>query len=202
MSYLVLVRHGESQWNATGQWTGLVDIPLSDKGRTEATDAGKLISDISFNNAFTSNLSRAQETLSIILNTTLQKDVPVVKNKALNERDYGIYTEKNKWDIRKEIGDAAFQKIRRGWIEPIPRGETLKNVYERVVSYYTENILPYINVGHNVLIVAHGNSLRALVKYLENIPDDKISELEIETGEVYVYKINRRGEIESKEIRK
>lgn len=201
MSYLVLVRHGESEWNASGKWTGLIDISLSEKGKKEAEQAGTLLKDISFDHAFTSGLIRSQETLSIIL-TTIHQNVPTTSNDALNERDYGIYTGKNKWDIQKQLGEETFIKLRRGFDTSIPKGESLKDVYNRVIPYFKTTILPLLEQQKNVLISAHGNSLRALVKYLENISDVDIQHLEIATGEVYVYQVNDQGKIVSKEIRK
>ena len=130
------------------------------------------------------------------------KNVPVTENRALMERDYGVYTGKNKWEIKKQVGDEEFKKIRRSWDHPIPGGETLKMVYERTVPYYREKILPLLKSGKNVLIVASGNSLRSIVKYVEDIPDKKIADFEIETGEAYVYRIDEKtGKAISKEIR-
>ncbi|MBI3069894.1 MAG: 2,3-bisphosphoglycerate-dependent phosphoglycerate mutase [Candidatus Levybacteria bacterium] len=117
---------------------------------------------------------------------------------SLNERDYGEFTGKNKWQIKEEVGDEEFLKIRRGFDHPIPGGETLKDVFSRVVPYYQAQILPYLKNGKNVLIVAHGNSLRALVKYLENISDADISGLEIETGEILIYEIDQNEAVISK----
>ena len=128
-------------------------------------------------------------------------DVPTVAAAALNERDYGIYTGKNKWDIKKEVGDEQFKNIRRGWDFGIEKGESLKDVYARVVPYYQTEILPKLESGKNVIVAAHGNSLRALVKYLENISDKDVENLEIATGQVYAYKIDDRGKIISKEVR-
>lgn len=200
MSYLILVRHGESEWNAKGLWTGWMDIPLSDKGREEARSAGKKIKDLSIDIAYTSTLSRAQETADEILKEINKKDVQRVENKALNERDYGDYTGKNKWEIQKKVGDEEFKKIRRGYDTTIPNGESLKQVYDRVVPYFIQEILPKLKEGKNILISAHGNSLRALIKYLEEISDNEVPKLEIATGEVYIYRIGSNGEIEDKKI--
>jgi len=200
MATLVLVRHGKSEWNEKGLWTGWRDIPLAPKGFEEAQLTGEELQDIHFDYAYTSDLIRAQQTLDEILKTINQAP-PVVKSKALNERDYGDYTEKNKWDIQKELGEEEFQKIRRSWDYPPPHGESLKMVYERVLPYYKEEILPKLTQGKNVIIAAHGNSLRALVKELETISDKDIALLEIGTGEAYVYQINENGTVVSKEIR-
>lgn len=201
MAYLILVRHGESIWNAKGLWTGFTDISLSEKGKAQAKKAGLAIFDIPIHIAFTSDLKRSKETLEEILDVLSIKHLPVYESPNLKERDYGDFTGKNKWEIEKEYGKEQFLKWRRGWNEPIPGGETLKDVYERVVPYYKEHILPKLLAGKNVLISAHGNSLRALIKYLEDISDEKISEIEMEVGDVYVYEINNSGEVVHKEIR-
>ncbi|MFH0936898.1 MAG: 2,3-diphosphoglycerate-dependent phosphoglycerate mutase [Candidatus Daviesbacteria bacterium] len=201
MAYLVLVRHGESLWNAKGLWTGFTDIGLSEKGKDEAKKAGQKIKNIKFDFAFSSPLIRAKETLEIIEKELGLENLPAEEDRALNERDYGDFTGKNKWEIEKEVGHEQFIKIRRGWDEPIPGGETLKDVYERVIPYFEQQILPRLKSGENILVSAHGNSLRALVKFLDNISDDEISDLEIPTGEVYIYKIDPEGKIISKEIK-
>jgi 2,3-bisphosphoglycerate-dependent phosphoglycerate mutase len=200
MSKLVLVRHGKSEWNEKGLWTGWRDIPLAQKGIEEAQTTGEQLKDIHFDYAYTSALMRAQQTLAEILRVLTQTP-PITKNQALNERDYGDYTEKNKWDIQKELGEEEFQKIRRSWDYPPPNGESLKMVYERVLPYFESEILPHLKEGKNVIIAAHGNSLRALVKYLENISEDDIANLEIGTGEAYVYDIDANGKVTNKEIR-
>ncbi len=185
MSYLVLVRHGESEWNAKGLWTGLKDIGLTEKGRQEAREAAEKIKDIKFDLAFTSVLKRAKETLE-----EMNIKVPVMENAALNERDYGIYTGKNKWEVKKEIGEEAFLKLRRSWDFQVLGGESLKDVYNRVVPYYKEHILPELKKGKNVLVSAHGNSLRALVKFLNKISDNDITKLEIPFGKPLIYQIS------------
>lgn len=200
MPYLVLVRHGESKWNKQGLWTGWTDIELDEEGKEIAKKDGELLKIIHFDKAFTSKLKRAQQTLEEIKKVV--GDITTEESHALNERNYGIYTGKNKWEIEKEVGEEEFLKIRRGWNVPIPEGETLKDVYERVIPYYEEKILPEINSGKNVLISAHGNSLRALVKYLENITDEEIPNLELTIGEIYIYQMDNNGKIISKEIKK
>lgn len=195
---LILVRHGESEWNKLGQWTGLTDIGLSEKGKEEARQAGEKLKGMSIDIAYTSTLLRTKQTLDEIKNV-LGMDIPTLENKALNERDYGIYTGKNKWEIQKEVGEEQFKNLRRGWDSPIENGETLKDVYDRVIPYYQSEILSKLKEGKNVLIVAHGNSLRALAKYLENISDENISKLELSTGEIYAYSSNDQGIISSKE---
>ena len=201
MAYLILIRHGKSEWNLLGKWTGYVDIGLVEEGINEARQAAHAIKDIPIDCAFISDLKRAQETFVQICDALDKPDMKNVIDPALKERHYGIYTGKNKWEVQKEIGEEAFQKLRRGWDVVIPEGETLKDVYARVVPYYEKNIKPLLLQGKNLMVVAHGNSLRALVKHLENIPDDKIAELEIGTGEVYCYEFDKDGKIIGKTIR-
>lgn len=198
---LVLVRHGESEWNAKDLWTGLSDIPLSAKGHVQAKDTGTKLKDIHFDVAFTSALLRSAQTLAEIKKAKGQSKVPTISNKSLDERNYGDLTGKNKIDIEKEVGKEQFLLWRRSWDSPLPHGETLKDVYERVIPYYIDHILPKLKAGKNVIVVAHGNSLRALVKYLDNISDEDIPKLEIPVGEMIVYKINEDGKMVSKEIR-
>jgi len=201
MNDLILVRHGESLWNKKGLWTGLIDVGLSQKGIEESKKAGENLKDFRIDIAYTSLLKRAKDTLSIIKKTLNIPNIPIIENKALNERDYGELTGKNKWDIEKKFGKEKFLKIRRAWNFPIPFGETLRDVYNRVVPYYKFEILPKLKTGKNVILVAHGNSLRALVKYLENISDEDISKLELATGEIYIYKLDKQGKIVSKQIK-
>ena len=200
MAYLALVRHGESTWNEKGLWTGWTDVDLSKKGLQEAREAAKLLVDIPFDLAFTSELARADETLEQMELAFKYESLPEIANKALNERDYGDLTGKNKWEVEKEFGEDQFQKWRRGWDTPPPGGESLKDVYERTVPYFQNEILPHLEKGENVLIVAHGNSLRALVKYLDNLSVPEVEDLSIATGEIYLYEIRNNGEIENKTI--
>jgi 2,3-bisphosphoglycerate-dependent phosphoglycerate mutase len=201
MAYLTLVRHGQSEWNALGLWTGLRDIELNEIGINEARQAAESLRGIKFDVAYTSALVRAQQTLAEILSTLDQQGIPTIANAAINERDYGDLTAKNKWDVQKEYGDEQFLKWRRSWDYPVPNGETLKDVHDRVAPYYDAHILPELQAGKNVIVAAHGNSLRALVKHLENIPETEIPSLEIGTGEVYLYTVDENGKITDKEIR-
>lgn len=194
MSNLILVRHGESEWNKLGLWTGWTDIGLSETGFAEARLAGEKLKGQIIDFAYISVLIRAKQTLDEI-KSVLGQDFPTIENAALNERNYGIYTGKNKWEIEKEVGKEQFQKIRRGWDMSIENGESLKDVYNRVTPYYESEILPKLKSGKNILIVAHGNSLRALVKYLENISDEDVENLEIPTGAALIYEINQDGSI-------
>jgi D-lactate dehydrogenase len=192
---LLVVRHAESEWNAKGQWTGITDIYLSDNGFKQAVELGQALTkmNILINTAYCSEQIRTRETLEDMLSASQQFNVEIVTTGALNERDYGEYTGKNKWEVQKQIGEEAFDNIRRGWDVPVPGGETLKMVYERVVPYYKNTILPKLQSGDNVLIVAHGNSIRALMKYLESINDDDVSDLEMLFGEIITYEVSPDG---------
>lgn len=199
MAKLVLVRHGESTWNAIGAWTGLTDISLDEKGKDLARKDGELLKNILFQVAFTSKLRRAQQSLDEI--KRVLGSIPTVEDSAINERDYGDLTGRNKLEVEKEYGLEQYLRWRRSWDYPIPNGETLKDVYKRVVPFYQSNILPQLRMGKNVLVVAHGNSLRALIKYLEEISDEKIPNLELAIGEIYIYRVNEAGAIINKEIK-
>lgn len=201
MSILVLVRHGTSEYNAKGIWTGWDNPPLNSDGVEEAKRAGFALKDIHFDIGYTSALLRAQQTLNFIKETSGQPALPVISNKLLNERNYGIYTKKNKWEVKAEVGEEVFQKIRRAWDYPIPEGESLQQVYEREIPYFQHEIEPKLKQGENVIIASSGNALRAIVKYLENISDDVIADLEFGLGEAWVYKIDENGKFISKEIK-
>ena len=202
MSKIALVRHGESEWNKIGLWTGWKDVPLTKDGKKEALLAARLLKDLVFHNLFTSDLSRAIDTLRIIKNELKLDKLPATSHKALKERNYGVYTGMHKWNIKKELGEIKFKNLRRGWNVPIEDGETLKDVFERVVPYYQKNIQPLLISGKNILLVAHGNSIRALVKYFEAISDEGIAEIEFETGEVLIYEIDGKGSMIKKERKK
>lgn len=199
MTYLILVRHGESEWNARGLWTGWTDIGLSEKGKEQAKLVGEKLKGIQIDYAYTSVLIRTKQTLQEIKNI-LGIDMPTSEDKALNEKNYGIYAGKNKWEVKKEVGEEIFLKIRRSWDYQIPDGESLKQVYERVVPYYDKEILPKVKAGSSIIIVASDNSLRALIKYLENISDSDISKLELKVGEVDLFEIDSSGKVSSKRI--
>jgi len=201
MAYLVLVRHGQSEWNALGLWTGQEDVALTEQGKQEARKAADHLRDIQLHKAHTSMLSRAQQTLHEIKQALEHTELETVHHQALNERHYGDYQTKNKWEIKEAIGDEEFAKLRRNWDHPVPNGETLKDVHARVLPYYEEHILRDLKAGNNVIVAAHGNSLRALMKHLEEVADDKVHEVEIGTGEVLVYEIGEDGTVISKELR-
>ena len=189
-SYLVLVRHGQSEWNEKNLFTGWKDPKLTPKGVDEAIKAGKELKQAgySFDKMFTSDLFRAQDTGRIILE---QMDIPsieVIKDVSLNERNYGDLAGLNKDEARKKWGEDQVHIWRRSFDVPPPGGESLKDTAERVLPYYKENIIPELIEGLNILVTAHGNSLRALVMELEEISSEEIVELEISTGVPLVYK--------------
>lgn len=200
MAYLILVRHGLTQWNQEGRWQGLTDISITDEGRLEINKAAQSFKDIKIDIAYTSNLIRTKQTYQEICNA-LGLSCPVLHEAALNERDYGIYNGQNKWDVENKIGRSEFEKLRRNFDYPVPAGETLKDVYDRVVPFYEQKVLNELKVGKNILIVSSGNTLRALIKFLDNLSDENIARLELGFGEVYVYKIHANGQIISKEVR-
>lgn len=200
MAKLILVRHGLSDWNKKGLWTGWKDPDLAQEGREEAQRAGTKINDIKLDKAYTADLKRTIQTLDEIKKVIKQEDLPTIIDWHLRERNYGDLAGKNKWEVKEQYGEEQFNKWRRGWDEPIPNGETLKDVYNRIVPYYKDTLLPELNGGKNIIITASGNSLRALVKFLENVPESEIASLEIGTGEVYVYTIEN-GKVTNKEIR-
>lgn len=187
MTHLILVRHGTSVWNKEGKWTGWTDIDLAEEGVAEATSVGHLLRDIPLHRAHVSALKRAQQTLQHILTAHGTSDLPTTVSPALNERHYGVHTGKNKWEVKTAVGDDVFQQIRRSWDFPIPEGESLKEVHARVVPHYESIIARDVTAGHNTLVVAHGNSLRALKKHLEGIADTAIADVEIGHTEAHCY---------------
>lgn len=201
MSQLVLIRHGESEWNALGKWTGKTDVGLTQKGIDQARAMGALLKDVEPHLCFLSTLSRSHHTWEAIIETRSWEHVPQVKHQALDERDYGELTGLNKWDVQTKVGVEAFHGIRRGWDHAVPGGETLKDVHARVVPYFESAIRPEISAGKRVLVCAHGNSIRALVKHLEQIADEDIPHLEIDFGSVRIYRFTDAGLIRDWEVR-
>ena len=201
MAYLILVRHGISEWNKKGWWTGWNNPPLAPEGHEEAIKAGQSIKDIRLDKAYVSDLIRAAQTLEEIKKTLNQEDMTTIVAPEIKERNYGDLAGKNKWEMKAKYGEEQFMKWRRGWDDPIPNGESLKDVYDREIPYFEKNILPELKEGKNIIMVSSGNPLRALVKYLEHVTDVEIPKLEIGTGEVYVYEIDKKGEVKSKKIR-
>lgn len=202
MGKLIIVRHHASDWNIEGLWQGERDRHLTEHGFNKSEEMGFLIKNIHIDYAFASMLVRSIETLSSMLMAMEQYKVPTVHSGELNERDYGDFTAKNKWDVEKLIGENEFDKLRREWNYPVPNGETLKMVYDRAVPFYLHHILTHVKEGQNVLVVSHGNTIRALMKYIENIPDDKIKDVEMLFGEVVIYNVDDTGHMINKEIRK
>lgn len=188
-SNLVLVRHGQSEWNKKNLFTGWKDPQLTEQGINEAIEAGKTLNSLGmdFDVMFTSDLYRAQETGRLILKEMNLTDIPTVKNQDLNERNYGDLAGLNKDDARARWGEEQVHTWRRSFDVPPPGGESLKNTAERVLPYFQSEIKPKIDEGLNVLIAAHGNSLRALVMQLEDIDPKEIVKLEIATGDPLIY---------------
>ena len=197
---LVLVRHGQSEWNAKNLFTGWKDTGLTDQGLAEAKNAGKLILDesIQFDFMYTSMLSRAQKTGDIILGVLNHKEIPIVKNEALNERDYGSLAGLNKDDARKKWGKEQVHIWRRSFDIPPPDGESLKDTADRVLPYFEAEIMPKVISGSSILIAAHGNSLRALIMKLDSISSEDIVKLEIPTGAPIQYEFTSDGMVDKK----
>jgi 2,3-bisphosphoglycerate-dependent phosphoglycerate mutase len=190
MSYLVLLRHGQSAWNLENRFTGWIDVPLSENGIKEAEAAAEKLIHFKFDNAFTSALQRSKHTLRIVLEKTNQTDVPVIADQALNERMYGDLQGMNKDEARKKFGEEQVKIWRRSYDIAPPNGESLKDTANRVIPYFEKNILPLLQQGKNVLIVAHGNSLRALVMYLEKMTPEQILNFELATAVPRVYELD------------
>jgi len=189
MPQLVLVRHGQSTYNLENLFTGETDVPLTPRGREEARAAGEKLKGTPFAHGFTSVLQRAIETMTLLLDAAGQSGLPVTRDRALNERNYGRLQGLNKSDIAKQYGEEQVAIWRRSYTVRPPGGESLEDTYHRVVPYYEQHILPLLREGGNILIVAHGNSLRALIMYLEKISEDAISHVDLPTGEPRFYSI-------------
>jgi 2,3-bisphosphoglycerate-dependent phosphoglycerate mutase len=198
---LVLVRHGESEWNLVSRWTGWTDMSITAKGATDARAMGQVLSDIHFDKIYTSNLKRSVETMENLLETQGQRGFDYQPIVAMNERDYGDYTGLNKWEVKNKLGEDKFNAIRRNFDEPIPGGETLHDVYNRAVPWYQKTVVPQLMNGKNILVVAHGNSIRALVKYIESMSDADIAGFEMAFGLVLIYTVDAAGREVSKEVR-
>ena len=197
---LILVRHGQSEWNQKNIFTGWENPGLTQQGREEAKLAGILINnlEIKFNYLFTSALVRAQLTGSIILDNVNQENVKIIKNKALNERYYGDLQGLNKDECRNKWGEDQVQIWRRSYTVGPPGGESLKETGERVMPYFLNEIFPLILKGGNIIVSAHGNSLRSLIKYLDKLSSEEIVKLEIPTGSPIHYLFDDDGEILNK----
>ena len=197
---LVLVRHGQSEWNKKNLFTGWKNPDLTTQGINEATSAGIELKDkdYQFDIMFTSDLLRAQKTGEIILEQLSVKNLPTVKHQALNERNYGDLSGLNKDEARKKWGDEQVHIWRRSFDTPPPGGESLKDTSARVLPYFKKEILPQLLQGNNVLITAHGNSLRSLVMELDQLTKEQVIKLEIATGVPIYYEIKASGEVTKK----
>jgi 2,3-bisphosphoglycerate-dependent phosphoglycerate mutase len=197
---LVLVRHGQSEWNLKNLFTGWRDIDLSEKGIAEAREAGRKLKaqGVVFDVAFTSALVRAQRTLDLMLAEMGQTKIPVFKDQALNERDYGELVGLNKDDARKKWGEEQVHRWRRSYDIQPPGGESLKDTVARALPYFVQEILPRVLRGERVLVSAHGNSLRALVMVLERLSPEQIVKRELATGMPLIYRLNADSTVASK----
>jgi 2,3-bisphosphoglycerate-dependent phosphoglycerate mutase len=204
MATLTLVRHGQSQWNLENRFTGWVDVPLTDKGREEAAHAARLLkeSGISFTKAYTSDLDRAQETLTIILDGLGQADIPIVRNAALNERHYGELQGLNKAETAEKYGDEQVHIWRRSYDVPPPGedGESLKDTAARTLPYFNEFVVGDLKKGETVIVAAHGNSLRSIVMELDKLTREQVLELNIDTGVPIIYRFDDDLNVTSKTI--
>jgi len=198
---LVLVRHGESEWNKLNLFTGWKDVDLSEKGVEEAKKAGRVLKErgYRFDVAYTSDLRRAQRTLELILDELGQRGIEIHKDQKLNERDYGDLSGLNKDDARKRWGPEQVLVWRRSYDVPPPGGESLKDTAARVLPYYDAQIWPAVRSGKNVLVAAHGNSLRALIMRLENLSGEAIIKRELGTGVPMVYRLKKDGSVDNRE---
>lgn len=222
-SQLILIRHGQSEWNKKNLFTGWTDVQLSEKGREEAFRAGQELKkrQIQLDRIFSSVLKRAIQTMEIILKQMNLMDIPIVKAWQLNERHYGALQGQNRQAVIEKYGAKQVHQWRRSFetappplkkepefkktelykgLEKIPNGESLKDTQQRVLPFWEKNIYPHIQTGQSILISAHGNSLRALIKKLKCISNDEIASLEIKTGRPIIYKLDRQANILSQEI--
>lgn len=199
---LVLVRHGQSEWNLKNLFTGWRDVGLSEKGHDEARAAGEKLKarGLKFDIAFTSALTRAQVTCQHILDVLGQSDLTVIRNQALNERDYGDLNGLNKDDARARWGEEQVHVWRRSYDVPPPGGESLKDTGARVWPYYLHDMQPHVLRGETVLVAAHGNSLRAMIMALDGLSGEEIVKVELGTGVPIIYRLNADSTVASKEV--
>ncbi len=193
MSRLIIVRHGQSIWNLENRFTGWVDVPLSEKGRQEASDAGRVLYSHQIDIAYTSMLTRAQSTLERLLDSADKDDIPVIKDAALNERHYGSLQGLNKADAAKEFGEEQVRIWRRSYDVPPPDGESLEMTAKRTIPFFERCILGDIALGKNVLVVAHGNSNRSIIMKLKKLTPAEVMSLELDTGIPYIFEMNKDG---------
>ncbi len=205
MPHVVLLRHGESQWNLENRFTGWVDVPLSPKGEQEAREAGEKLKSFKFDKAYTSVLKRAIDTLKIVLKIIGQENIPVEYDKALNERHYGALQGLNKKETADKYGEEQVHIWRRSYdvappkdmgpLNPSGTSESLKDTAARTLPYWKEKIFPEILAGRNILVSAHGNSLRSIVMHLDNLTKEQVLELNIPTGVPLLYEFDAKGNI-------
>jgi len=210
MGTLVLIRHGQSQWNLENRFTGWVDIPLTDAGRDEARRGAALVRHLRFDRAFTSALRRAQETLDIVLDVLGQREIPIERDQALNERHYGALQGLNKAEMARQFGERQVHIWRRSFDVAPPKdktrwnpdgvSESLKDTAARTLPYFNAKILPLVQAGQQILVVAHGNSLRAIVMHLDRLTKEQVLELNIATGPPILYEIGADGAILKKVV--
>ena len=200
MSLLVLLRHGESQWNLENRFTGWVDVPLTEKGRDEAHAAGRKLREFTFDRAYTSLLQRANDTLAIVLEEIGRTDLVPIRDEALNERHYGDLQGLNKADTAARYGAEQVHIWRRSFDIAPPGGESLKDTAARTLPYFETNVRADLQAGLNVLVAAHGNSLRAIVMHLEKLSREQVLELNLATGVPLVYEVGPDLSILSKRI--
>ena len=196
---LFLIRHGQSIYNLENRFTGWKDVELTDLGIAQATEAGKILSKITFDLCYTSNLKRAQNTLNLILEK-MNQNPKIIKDEALNERDYGDLIGQNKLEAAKRFGSEQVQIWRRSFDVPPPGGESLKMTAERTLPYYNDVIKPQVNTGKNIIISAHGNSIRAIVMEIFNLTSEQILKTEIGWCEPWIISFNDHGELSNYQI--
>tara|TARA_A200000113_G_scaffold86950_1_gene77557 strand:+ start:364 stop:984 length:621 start_codon:yes stop_codon:yes gene_type:complete len=201
MSKLIILRHGESEWNKLNLFTGWEDVSLTDQGKIEAKLAAFAIQNlkVDVNHAYTSALKRAKDTLGIVL-YILKKDIPMISDQALNERNYGSLTGMNKDEARNKWGDEQVKLWRRSYDVSPENGESLKDTCERTIPYFKKNILPKLYDGENVIITAHGNSLRSIIMYVEELSEEEIISVEITTGIPIVYEYESKNIVKKTEL--
>ena len=201
MSKLIILRHGESEWNKLNLFTGWEDVNLTDQGKIEAKLAAFAIQNlkVDVNHAYTSALKRASKTLEIVLNV-LKKDIPIISDQALNERNYGSLTGMNKDEARNKWGDEQVKLWRRSYDIAPENGESLKDTCNRTIPYFKKNILPKLHDGGNVIITAHGNSLRSIIMHVEDLSEEAIVNVEITTGIPIVYEYENKKIIKKTEL--
>ena len=200
MPTLALVRHGQSLWNLQNRFTGWVDVPLTEKGRDEARRGGQRLQGVHFDVAYTSSLQRAQETLRLILETTGDTDLPIIRDQALNERHYGELQGLDKAATAEKYGDEQVRIWRRSYATPPPGGESLSDTAARTLPFFDGAVMGDIRQGRDVLVVAHGNSNRSIVMQMDGLDEEGVLALELATGIPLVYDLDTDGTVRDKRI--